>query len=57
MIKKILIAALLALGACSFSPGNACDRYGFSRGTTAYAQCVQAEVLGAQQRATIMLAD
>lgn len=55
-MKQIVLLALAAaaLAACSFSPGNACGRYGFTKGTTAYAQCVQAEALGAQQRAAIL---
>lgn len=47
MARFILLAAL-ALSACS--PGNACNSYGFEKGTTAYSQCVQAEVLAYQQR-------
>ncbi len=44
----IVLAALVA--GCSFGPENACDRYGFQRGTTAFSQCVQNEVLAYQQR-------
>ncbi len=54
MTRLMIIAALLALAGCASRP--ACDRYGFVRGTTAYAQCVQAETLAIQQRTAIMLA-
>ena len=38
-----LLIAAATLAACD--PGNACDRYGFKRGTTEFAQCVQNEEL------------
>lgn len=47
-MKRLILLAALALSACS--PGNACDSYGFQKGTTAYAQCVQAEVLAYRHR-------
>ena len=39
----ILLVLAAALAACS--PENACHKYGFVKGTTAFAQCVQNEVL------------
>lgn len=47
-MKRVALLLVLALSACS--PGNACNSYGFEKGTTAYSQCVQAEVLAYQQR-------
>lgn len=47
-MKRLILLACLALSACS--PGNACDSYGFQKGTTAYAQCVQSEVLAYRHR-------
>jgi len=43
-VALAIVLAPLATG-CSFGPENACDRYGFKRGTTEFAQCVQNEVL------------
>lgn len=42
-----LLIALVTLVACD--PGNACERYGFVKGTTAFAQCVQNEELTQRQ--------
>jgi hypothetical protein len=36
--------ALLALAGCA-TPQEACNRYGFERGTTAYAKCLQTETI------------
>lgn len=47
-MKHLILLAALILSACS--PGNACNSYGFEKGTTAYSQCVRAEVLAYQQR-------
>ena len=53
-MRSLVLLAVLALSACSFGP--TCQRYGFVKGTPAYAQCIQAEELGVQQRAAILLA-
>lgn len=52
-MRSFILLALFALAACS--PEYPCQRYGFQKGTTAYAQCVQAEVLGSQQRSAILM--
>jgi hypothetical protein len=44
----LLLSMAFALAACS--PANACRSYGFQEGTTAFSQCIQAEVLAYQQR-------
>lgn len=53
-MRAIIILALLALSACS-SPtyedyASACRAYGFTPGTTAFSQCIQAEYQGYHQR-------
>jgi len=47
MKSIIAMLALLLLGACA--PEYACDRYGFQRGTPAFAQCIQNEELTQRQ--------
>jgi hypothetical protein len=46
--ETLLLALCLMLAACS--PDNACKRYGFVEGTTAFSQCVQNEWLAYQDR-------
>lgn len=48
MTRLLLAALILALAGCA--PDYACQRYGFREGTTAFSQCVQAEVLAYQNR-------
>jgi hypothetical protein len=48
MLKRIAALCVVVL-ATGCDPGNACDRYGFKRGTTEFAQCVQNEELTQRQ--------
>lgn len=43
-----ILALALLTSACA--PEYACDRYGFKRGTAAFSQCVQNEVLAQQAK-------
>jgi hypothetical protein len=43
MRTTLAIAVAILAAGCSFGPQNACDNYGFHRGTVEFSRCLQTE--------------